>query len=344
MDSKQVIITGGAGYIGSHTAVELAQSGYTPILVDDFSNSSPKVMDGLEKILHRKPQLFNVDCCDETALNTVFETCLNQGEIVGVIHFAAFKAVGESISEPLKYFRNNIGSTLALLAVMEKHSIVSLVFSSSCTVYGQPRQIPVDESAPILPAESPYGYTKQACERLISDVHSTHSELSVSLLRYFNPIGAHPTGFIGELPLGPPNNLIPFIAQATAGIRDSLTVFGNDYPTPDGTCIRDFVHVMDIAKAHVCALNWLQSQRNALEAFNVGTGKGSSVLQIIEAFESVNGVKVPHSIGPRRHGDIVAIYADVQKAKDSMGWEPEYTLEEAVRDAWNWEKELRNPI
>ena len=343
MDSKQVIITGGAGYIGSHTAVELAQSGYTPILVDDFSNSSPKVMDGLEKILHRKPQLFNIDCCDEIALNTVFETCLNQGEIVGVIHFAAFKAVGESIAEPLKYFRNNIGSILALLAVMEQHSIVSLVFSSSCTVYGQPRQIPVDESAPILPAESPYGYTKQACERLISDVHSAHAELSVSLLRYFNPIGAHPTGFIGELPLGPPNNLLPFIAQATAGRRDSLTVFGNDYPTPDGTCIRDFIHVMDLAKAHVCALNWLQSQRNTLEVFNIGTGKGNSVLQIIEAFESVNGVKVPHSIGPRRPGDIASIYADVQKAKDLMGWEPEHTLEEAVRDTWNWEKQLQHP-
>lgn len=293
MKSQQVIVTGGAGYIGSHTVVELAGAGFEPIIVDNFSNSHPRVLDGLERILNRKIQLFDVDCCDESALNGVFESCLKCGNIAGVIHFAAFKAVGESTAEPLKYFSNNIGSTAALLATMHRHGVGSFVFSSSCTVYGQPEQIPVDETAPFLPAESPYGYTKQACERLISDAHSANAALNVTLLRYFNPIGAHPSGDIGELPLGHPNNLIPFLTQATAGLRDPLTVFGNDYPTPDGTCVRDYIHVIDLARAHVAALNWLKDQNHAYEALNLGTGNGSSVLQVIEAFESANGISVP---------------------------------------------------
>lgn len=340
MKLNQVIITGGAGYIGSHTVVELIHAGYEPVIIDNFSNSHPRVLDGLERILNRRPQLFEVDCCDETALNGVFESCLQQGNIAGVIHFAAFKAVGESTAEPLQYFRNNIGSTAALLEVMHRHGVGSFVFSSSCTVYGQPEQIPVDEHAPFLPAESPYGYTKQACERLISDAHFAHSELNVTLLRYFNPIGAHPTGLIGELPLGHPNNLIPFLTQATAGLRDPLTVFGNDYPTADGTCVRDYIHVVDLAKAHVAALNWLQDQHHACEALNLGTGNGSTVLQVIQAFETANNIQVPHAIGPRRPGDVTAIYADAKKAKKLIGWECELSLEEALKDAWNWQKKL----
>ena len=342
MKSQQVIVTGGAGYIGSHTVVELAGAGFEPIIVDNFSNSHPRVLDGLERILNRKIQLFDVDCCDESALNGVFESCLKRGNIAGVIHFAAFKAVGESTAEPLKYFSNNIGSTAALLATMHRHGVGSFVFSSSCTVYGQPEQIPVDETAPFLPAESPYGYTKQACERLISDAHSAHAELNVTLLRYFNPIGAHPSGDIGELPLGHPNNLIPFLTQATAGLRDPLTVFGNDYPTPDGTCVRDYIHVIDLARAHVAALNWLKDQNHAYEALNLGTGNGSSVLQVIEAFESANGISVPHTIGPRRPGDVTAIYADAKKAKDLLGWECEHSLQEALKDSWNWQKKLEH--
>ncbi|MDE0978642.1 MAG: UDP-glucose 4-epimerase GalE [Flavobacteriales bacterium] len=340
MKTQQVIVTGGAGYIGSHTVVELVRAGFEPIIVDNFSNSHPRVLDGLERILNQKIQLFEVDCCDESALNSVFESCLQHGRIAGIIHFAAFKAVGESIAEPLKYFTNNIGSTAALLATMHRHGVGPFVFSSSCTVYGQPKQIPVDETAPFLPAESPYGYTKQACERLITDTHSAHSELNIALLRYFNPIGAHPSGYIGELPLGHPNNLIPFLTQATAGLRDPLTVFGNDYPTTDGTCVRDYIHVVDLAKAHVAALIWLESQKHACEALNLGTGKGSTVLQVIEAFESANGIPVPYSIGPRRPGDVTAIYADAKKAKDLLGWECEHSLEEALKDSWNWQKEL----
>ena len=340
MKTQQVIVTGGAGYIGSHTVVELVRAGFEPIIVDNFSNSHPRVLDGLERILNQKIQLFEVDCCDESALNSIFESCLQHGSIAGIIHFAAFKAVGESTTEPLKYFTNNIGSTAALLATMHRHDVGPFVFSSSCTVYGQPKQIPVDETAPFLPAESPYGYTKQACERLITDTHSAHSELNIALLRYFNPIGAHPSGYIGELPLGHPNNLIPFLTQATAGLRDPLTVFGNDYPTTDGTCVRDYIHVVDLARAHVAALIWLEGQKHACEALNLGTGKGSTVLQVIEAFESTNGIPVPYSIGPRRPGDVTAIYADTKKAKDLLGWECEHSLEEALKDSWNWQKKL----
>jgi UDP-glucose 4-epimerase len=340
MRLNQVIVTGGAGYIGSHIAVALVQSGYVPVILDNFSNSHPKILDQLELLLKFRPRFFEIDCCDKVALDSVFTECLKEGPIAGVIHLAAFKAVGESSAEPLKYYHNNISSTCALLDTMNRHSINSFVFSSSCTVYGQPTQIPVDESAPFLLAESPYGFTKQICERLISDAHSASSTLSFVSLRYFNPVGAHPSGLIGEFPTGQPNNLVPFLTQAAAGIRDSLTVFGNDYATEDGTCIRDYVHVMDLANSHVAALGWLQEQENACETFNIGTGRGLSVMQVIKAFESTNKVEVPYSIGPRRAGDIEAIYADAQKAWKVIGWKCEYTIEEALRDAWNWQKKL----
>ena len=340
MQSNQVIVTGGAGYIGSHTVVELIAEGYTPILIDNFSNSHPDVLTGLERILGKVPELFEVDCCDAGAMDRTISAISKRGNIAGVIHFAAYKAVGESTEQPVKYFQNNIGSTATLLDAMERHGLQTLVFSSSCTVYGQPAEIPVDESAPILPAESPYGYTKQACERLIQDAQASRPEINAALLRYFNPIGAHPSSEIGELPLGHPNNLIPYLTQATAELRSPLIVFGDDYPTPDGTCIRDYIHVVDLAKAHVAALRWLQKQSGVCEPINLGTGNGSSILEVIQAFETANGLAVPHQLGSRRPGDITAIYANAEKAKSLLGWTAEKSLKEALRDAWNWQLKL----
>lgn len=339
---KRVIVTGGAGYIGSHTAVELVQAGYSPVLLDNFSNSTPAALEGLASILGFAPEFEEVDCANRSELFAALERIGSRGPIAGIIHFAAFKAVGESTEAPLKYYANNIASTVHLLEAAKHFQWAEFVFSSSCTIYGQPDEIPVDEQAPIQTAESPYGYTKQACERIVQDFCASGHPLKAALLRYFNPIGAHPSSKIGELPLGHPNNLIPYLTQAAAGVRDPLTVFGDDYPTPDGTCIRDYIHVMDLAKAHVAALEWLKNQPPTCEAFNLGTGNGNSVLEVIQAFERATGVPVPHAIGPRRPGDITAIYADASKAKDMLGWTSEKSLDEALADAWNWQQTLIN--
>ena len=337
---KRVIVTGGAGYIGSHTAVELAQAGYIPVLIDNFSNSKPEVLDALGTILGFEPELVRVDCVNRDDLFQAIERIAASGPVAGVIHFAAFKAVGESTEKPLKYYANNITSTVNLLEAMAKFGLEQFVFSSSCTVYGQPESSPVNEEEHIRTAESPYGYTKQVCERLVRDFGASGYPLKAALLRYFNPIGAHPSSRIGELPLGHPNNLIPYLTQATAGLRDPLTVFGDDYPTPDGTCVRDYIHVVDLAKAHVAALNWLIQQAPTCEAFNLGTGRGNSVLEVIQTFEKATGVAVPYHMGPRRPGDITAIFADASKAERVLGWRCESTLEDALRDAWNWQKAL----
>ncbi len=349
MEKKVVLVTGGAGYIGSHTVVALHEAGFRPVVVDNFANSTPAALDGIASIIGERVPFVEANCCDEEAMRDLFNTQAEAGTpISGVIHFAAYKAVGESVEKPIDYFENNIGSTANLLRVMEAFGVTNLVFSSSCTVYGEPDTIPVDETAPMKPAESPYGYTKQACERLITDAAHARPALATALLRYFNPIGAHPTAAIGELPIGRPNNLIPFLTQATAGKREPLTVFGNDYPTPDGTCIRDYIHVVDLAAAHVAALRWLLRETATtdrsndkgplLEAFNLGTGTGSSVKEVIDTFEAVNGKAVPHSFGPRRPGDVVAIYAEANKAQSMLGWSAEKSLGDALRDAWRWEE------
>ncbi len=340
MKKPCVVVTGGAGYIGSHTVVELSLAGFHPVILDNFSNSNRSALDGIERILGSRPEAMQVDCRSHQELSAAFDSIAEQHTISGVIHFAAFKAVGESTKLPLKYYDNNVGSTSTLLQTMAEFGVENLVFSSSCTVYGQPEVIPVDEGAPILEAESPYGYTKQACERIIRDVHASDQPLNAALLRYFNPIGAHPSSHIGELPLGHPNNLIPFLTQATAGLRDPLTVFGDDYPTDDGTCVRDYIHVVDLAKAHVAALQWLDARSFACESFNLGTGHGNSVLEVIHSFQRVNGVDVPHVMGPRREGDITAIYADPAKARSAFGWSCEHSLDDALRDAWNWQLAL----
>lgn len=343
MNEQVVLVTGGAGYIGSHTVVALKEAGYSPWIVDNHSNSDPSALRGIETILQQSVQSVVADCGDEKALAAVFQQRMDEGhKFAGVIHFAAFKAVGESVAEPLKYYENNIGSTATLLKVMGEFGVSNLVFSSSCTVYGEPDRIPVDETAPIKPAESPYGYTKQVCERMIADAVHAMPDMRATLLRYFNPIGAHPSAAIGELPIGRPNNLIPYLTQATAGLREPLTVYGDDYPTPDGTCIRDYIHVVDLAEAHVSAMDWLlkKSQGGVCEPFNLGTGTGSSVKEVIETFEKVNGVSVPHHMGPRRAGDVVAIYAEANKAAEVLGWRAKRDLGEALKDAWNWQKAL----
>ena len=335
---KRVVVTGGAGYIGSHTIIELVNSGYTPIVLDNFSNSKREVLAGLKAILEFEPYVEEVDCTDQSALFSAFERITSGETIDGIIHFAAFKAVGESTLMPLKYYSNNIASTVNILEAAKRFDVSDFVFSSSCTVYGQPETIPVDESTPVRGADSPYGYTKQVCERIITDFVRSGYPLKAALLRYFNPIGAHPSGHIGELPLGTPDNLIPYLTQAAAQLREPLTVFGNDYPTPDGTCIRDYIHILDLAKAHVAALNWLGGQRTTCEAFNLGTGQGHSVLEVMRTFERTTGVPVPHRIGPRRAGDIAAIFADTSKARRELGWSCQFNLEDALRDAWNWQQ------
>jgi UDP-glucose 4-epimerase len=338
-DKGKVIVTGGAGFIGSHTVVELALAGYSPVIVDDFSNSQRSVLAGLEKILGHEVPCHAVDCNDGTRLSEIFSS---EGPIQGVIHFAAFKSVGESVHSPLKYYRNNVGSTTTLLEVMKAHSVWDLVFSSSCTVYGQPDSLPVTEESPMKHAESPYGSTKQICERLIADLIVAEHPVRAAVLRYFNPIGAHPSGEIGELPLGTPDNLVPFITQTAAGSRNVLTVFGDDYATPDGSCIRDYIHVLDLAQAHVKALDWLagQPEKPAQEIFNIGTGSGASVLEAIAAFERASGKSLTYTIGARRPGDIEQIYANADKSEKLLGWKATRGLEEAMRDAWNWQVTL----
>ena len=337
---QKVIVTGGAGYIGSHTVVELAKAGYVPIIVDNFSNSQPSVIPAIGEILGEPVKWYPADCREEGALREVF---LNEGEIMGVLHFAAYKAVGESVEKPLAYFENNIGSLVTLLRVMDEFDVAPLVFSSSCTVYGEPEQNPVTEETPWQSANSPYGYTKQVCERLIQDRQGSPKGSRAVTLRYFNPIGAHPSALIGELPLGKPNNLVPFLTQVAAGLRPQLSIFGNDYPTPDGTCVRDYIHVVDLARAHVSALDYIfrQPEHSSFNLIaNIGTGRGASVQEIVDGFQAATGVAVPHEIGPRRPGDVAQIYAAAGGPAQELGWQAEHSLEQALQDAWRWQQSL----
>ncbi|MDX5423608.1 MAG: UDP-glucose 4-epimerase GalE [Hymenobacteraceae bacterium] len=339
MAKKKILVTGGAGYIGSHTVVELVEAGYEPVIIDNFSNSQESALEGIAAILGKSIPCHRIDCADAAALRKVFE---QERDISGVIHFAAYKAVGESVEEPLKYYHNNVGSLVTLLQVMQECEVYNLVFSSSCTVYGIPEQLPVTEQTPVQKANSPYGNTKKVCEEILADLASSGSRMKSIALRYFNPIGAHPTAKIGELPLGVPNNLVPFITQTAAGIREQLTIFGDDYDTPDGTCIRDYVHVVDLAKAHVVAVErLLQSKADSIEFYNVGTGEGNTVLEAVQAFERASGQKLNYKIGPRRAGDVPKIYADVTKATEVLGFKTTSTLEEAMKSAWDWQLSLQ---
>jgi UDP-glucose 4-epimerase len=333
--SKYVLVTGGAGYIGSHTIVALCESGYTPIILDDFRNANRIVIDGLTKIIGFTPEIVEIDVCDEKKLHAVFQ----KYSFEGIIHFAAYKAVGESVQNPLKYYQNNLSGLINILNKMLEFGVKNLVFSSSCTVYGEPKNIKEvdEETTKNLPA-SPYGYTKWIGEQIIEDTFIAHPELCLINLRYFNPVGAHKSSFIGEFPLGRPSNLLPFITQTAAGKQDFLTVFGNDYPTRDGTCIRDYIHVMDLAEAHVKALGFLgDHKKGCLEAVNIGTGKGTSVLEIISCFEEVSRCKLNWSFGPKREGDVVEIFANCDKASNLLGWKAKRSTNDAVIDAWNWE-------
>ena len=337
---KKILVTGGTGYIGSHTVVELQKAGYEVVIVDDLSNSTEGVIDQIVQITGIRPEFhcFNMQNLD--LLDGFFE---KSGGIDAVIHFAAFKAVGESVAKPLMYYRNNLLSLVNLFECMDKYKTGFLVFSSSCTVYGQPDMLPVTEQTPRQMAESPYGNTKIVSEDIIRDFTKSNQEINCIALRYFNPIGAHPSALIGELPNGIPNNLVPFVTQTAAGIREQLSVFGNDYNTPDGSCIRDYINVVDLARAHVVAIERLISRKNesVFEFFNVGTGNGVSVLELIGAFEKATGQTVNHKIVGRRPGDIEKIFADTAKANQVLGWKSNTTLEETLLSAWNWEKRIR---
>lgn len=337
---KMILVTGGTGYIGSHTVVELQNAGFEVAIIDDLSNSSDDVVDHIEKITGIRPVFEQFNLQDAQRLEAFFVKYRN---IEAVIHFAASKAVGESVEKPMLYYRNNLVSLMNLLEGMAKHKISNLVFSSSCTVYGQPDQLPVTENTPRKPAESPYGNTKAISEDIIRDYIQANKGQKAIALRYFNPIGAHPSALIGELPLGVPNNLVPYITQTAAGVREQLSVFGDDYDTPDGSCIRDFINVVDLAKAHVVAINRLLENKNqsGYEFFNVGTGKGASVLELITTFEKATGVKLNYKIVGRRAGDIEKIYADTTNANKVLGWKAEKSLEETLLSAWNWEKRVR---
>ena len=332
---KNVLVTGGAGYIGAHTVDALVKSGFSPIIVDDFRNSNPSVIKDLSTLIGFEPVFFNIDICDKSALKEIFAN----HQINAVIHFAAFKAVGESVTEPLKYYQNNLIGLLNIIECMELFDVHELVFSSSCTVYGEPDAVKeVNEKTPKQLPTSPYGFTKWMAEQIISDYAKANSNFKVICLRYFNPIGAHPSGLIGELPIGKPNNLLPFITQTGIGKHSKLLVFGDDYPTIDGTCIRDYIHVMDLAEAHVKALAFLEDhKKGCLEAVNIGTGKGTSVLEIISCFEEVSKCKLNWSFGPKREGDVVEIFANCDKASNLLGWKSKLSINDAVIDAWKWE-------
>ena len=334
-----VLVTGGAGFIGSHTLVELIEAGFDVVAVDNFSNSDDTCLKGVEAITGRTIAFEKVDCCDFEAMESVFK----RYDFDSVIHFAAFKAVGESVEMPLKYYRNNITSFVNILELMQKYNRGNIVFSSSATVYGESEVLPVTEQTPRMPATSSYGNTKQICEDILRDTVASSAIKGIAL-RYFNPIGAHPSALIGELPRGVPNNLVPFITQTASGIRECLSVFGNDYPTPDGSCIRDYIDVVDLAKAHVSAITRMVEGRNKenYEIFNVGTGKGTSVLELVNMFEKVNGLKLNYKIAPRRPGDVVAIYADTTLANNELGWKAERSLEDTLISAWKWEQYIRN--
>lgn len=336
-----ILVTGGTGFIGSHTTVELINAGYDVVIVDNLSNSKADVVDGIEEITGVRPAFIEADCCDLQAMEKVF----SQYPIDGIIHFAASKAVGESVEKPLLYYRNNILSLVNLLGLMPEHNVKGIIFSSSCTVYGQPdpENLPVTEEAPIKPAESPYGNTKQINEEIIRDFINSGADIKAILLRYFNPIGSHPSAIIGELPNGVPMNLIPFVTQTAAGIREQLKVFGNDYNTPDGTCIRDYIYVVDLAKAHVKAMQRvLDTDSPRLEVFNVGTGSGASTKEVIDAFERATGVKLNWCYAPRRAGDIEKVWANPDKANNVLGWKAETSLEDALKSAWKWQCKLRD--
>jgi UDP-glucose 4-epimerase len=337
----KVLVTGGAGYIGAHTVVELTQQGYFPIVVDDFSRSDKTLISGIEKITGKKVNLYEGNCSDQNFLSAVFAA---EPGIDAVMHFAAYKSVGESVRKPLDYYENNLRSLVSLLSIMEREKTNYFIFSSSCTVYGQPDEVPVDESTPFKKAESPYGATKQMCERILEDAVHASNELKAITLRYFNPVGAHPTAWIGEMPLDVPGNLVPFMTQTAAGIRKKMVIFGNDYSTPDGTCIRDYIHVVDLAKAHVSALNRMQTAGDLkpFEPYNLGSGRGVSVMELIKTFVSVTGVPLPFEVGPRRAGDIEQTYANPAKAWHGLGWKTEYTIEDALLHAWNWQKKIGN--
>lgn len=336
----KILVTGGAGYIGSHTAVELQNAGYEVIIIDDLSNSTADSIDGIERITGKKPIFEKLDCNDLEGLKRLFEKYVG---IQGIIHFAASKAVGESVQKPLLYYRNNLNSLINLLDLMPKYKIPNIVFSSSCTVYGEPDTNPIDESAPIKPAESPYGNTKQINEEIITDVVRAGLPLKSIILRYFNPIGAHPTAEIGELPNGVPQNLVPYITQTAIGIREQLSIFGDDYNTPDGSCIRDFINVVDLAKAHVVAIDRMieNKSNDKVEIFNLGTGNGVSVLELVKTFEKVTGKKLNYKIVGRRQGDIEKIWADPVKANTILGWKAKENIEDTMLSAWNWQLKLR---
>jgi len=336
-----ILVTGGTGYIGSHTAVELINEGFDVLIVDNLSNSDIKVLDGIEKITATRPVFENIDLMNGAKTKDFFRKYDN---LKAIIHFAAYKAVGESVEKPLMYYQNNLVSLMNLLENMKAHGIQHLVFSSSCTVYGEPDTLPVSEEAPVKKANSPYGNTKQISEEIIQDTLSVDQGLNAILLRYFNPIGAHPSSEIGELPIGVPNNLVPFITQTAAGTREKLSVFGDDYNTPDGTCIRDYINVVDLAKAHVVSIKRLLDKKNkeSLEVFNLGTGQGLSVMEIINSFEKTTGRKLNYQIVGRRSGDVEKVYADTTFANEELGWKAEKTIDETLLSAWNWEKKIRN--
>lgn len=337
----KILVTGGLGFIGSHTVVALQQKGYEVFIIDNLSNSSIDVLEGITKITNQKPHFNQLDLRNKEEVIHYFKA---HQDLDGIIHFAASKAVGESVENPLLYYENNITTLTYLLQQLENLPKANFIFSSSCTVYGQADELPITESAPVKPAESPYGNTKQIGEEIIKDATRVNTNLQAIALRYFNPIGAHPTAEIGELPIGVPQNLIPFITQTAAGLRKELAVFGNDYPTEDGTCIRDYIHVMDLAEAHVVALERLMNKKNKAnyEVFNLGTGKGNSVLEVIETFENVTSQKLPYRIAGRRAGDVIAAYADTHKANNDLGWTARLSLADALQSAWKWQLKLNN--
>lgn len=338
----RIVVTGGLGFIGSHTVVALQNDGFEVIVIDNLSNSSEDVLDGIVAITGKKPLFENIDLRNKSSVKDFFK---RHKDVEGIIHFAAYKAVGESVANPLAYYENNINSLVYLLQELQEKKRTSFIFSSSCTVYGQADEMPITENAPVKPAESPYGNTKQIGEEIIKDTCRVNDGFNAIALRYFNPMGAHPSAKIGELPIGVPQNLVPFITQTGIGIRESLSVFGHDYPTEDGTCIRDYIHVVDLAKAHVVALKRLLNQKNEqnYEVYNLGTGKGSSVLEVIKSYERVSGNQLNFKMVDRRPGDVITAYASTEKANKVLGWKAETTLDDAMKSAWDWEQKVRQP-
>ena len=340
MNTKSVLVSGGAGYIGSHTVVELIAAGYNVVIADNLSNSDMSGVEGVRAITGVDVPFINVDCCDKAAFAKVFE----QYDFDSVIHFAAFKAVGESVADPMKYYRNNLLSFMNVIELMREYGRQNIVFSSSATVYGEAEELPVTETTERKPATSAYGNTKQMCEDILRDSVAAYSELKGIALRYFNPIGAHPSALIGELPRGVPQNLVPYITQTAAGVRECLSIFGDDYPTEDGSCLRDYIDIVDLAKAHVAAINRMVEGKSTqnYEIFNIGTGRAVSVFELVKSFEKVNNLKLNYKVAPRRAGDVVAVWADTSLANKELGWRAERTVEQTLQAAWEWEKRVRN--